>query len=107
MFNAQVINMRRKIVFIIIAALTIGLILLSVVPSSEVIEQDLDPMQKDGGVEWPWNAPDTATIPGTAEGDLIRYGRELVSRTAVYLGPKGKVARISNGMNCQNCHLDA
>ena len=36
-----------------------------------------------------------------------RYGYELISNTAYYLGPKGKVNRISNGMNCQNCHLKA
>jgi thiosulfate dehydrogenase len=38
---------------------------------------------------------------------LIRYGRELIANTSYYLGPKGKVAAITNGMNCQNCHLDA
>jgi thiosulfate dehydrogenase len=54
-----------------------------------------------------WQAPDTSAIPKTAEGDLIRYGRELIAHTAVYLGPKGKVKAISNGMNCQNCHLEA
>ncbi len=36
-----------------------------------------------------------------------RYGYELISNTAYYLGPKGKVKQISNGMNCQNCHLKA
>ena len=54
-----------------------------------------------------WKAPDTSTIPDDERGDLIRYGLELVSNTAYYLGPKGKVARITNGMNCQNCHLEA
>ncbi len=54
-----------------------------------------------------WIAPDTTTIPHDKTGNLIRYGRELVANTAVYLGPKGKVAHLSNGMNCQNCHLDA
>lgn len=57
--------------------------------------------------EWPWEAPDTAGIPRNATGDLIRYGRLLVSKTAEYLGPKGTVKHISNGLNCQNCHLDA
>jgi thiosulfate dehydrogenase len=52
-----------------------------------------------------WSAPDIGGIPQTKEGDLIRYGRELIAHTAFYLGPKGKVASISNGMNCQNCHL--
>jgi thiosulfate dehydrogenase len=38
---------------------------------------------------------------------LVRYGYELISNTAYYLGPKGVVAHNSNGMNCQNCHLEA
>jgi thiosulfate dehydrogenase len=54
-----------------------------------------------------WHPPDSTKIPNTAEGDLIRYGRELVAHTALYLGPRGKVMSISNGMNCQNCHLKA
>ncbi|HET7897673.1 MAG TPA: c-type cytochrome, partial [Flavisolibacter sp.] len=33
-------------------------------------------------------------------------GKSLLSNTARYLGPKGTVARLSNGMNCQNCHLN-
>jgi thiosulfate dehydrogenase len=52
-------------------------------------------------------APDTATIPHTAAGRQIRYGRELVAHTARYLGPQGSVAHLTNGMNCQNCHLQA
>lgn len=39
--------------------------------------------------------------------ELITYGKELVANTSKYLGPKGSVKHISNGMNCQNCHLDA
>jgi thiosulfate dehydrogenase len=54
-----------------------------------------------------WTAPDTTLIPATEEGDLIRYGRELILHTANYLGPDGRVAQISNGMNCNNCHLEA
>ncbi|MGN8035381.1 c-type cytochrome [Chitinophaga sp. 22321] len=54
-----------------------------------------------------WMAPDTGTIPHTPAGEMIRYGRDLIAHTSVYLGPKGRVATISNGMNCQNCHLEA
>ena len=54
-----------------------------------------------------WVAPDSLSIPSSAEGDLIRYGRELVAHTAVYLGPGGSVQKTTNGMNCQNCHLKA
>jgi thiosulfate dehydrogenase len=52
-----------------------------------------------------WKAPDESTIPAGEVGEDIRYGRELVMHTARYLGPQGSVATISNGMNCQNCHL--
>ncbi|MFN8344312.1 MAG: c-type cytochrome [Spirosomataceae bacterium] len=43
----------------------------------------------------------------TEEQKSVRYGKELISHTAEYLGPKGSVKHISNGMNCQNCHLQA
>ncbi len=39
--------------------------------------------------------------------ESVLYGKELIAHTAKYLGPKGSVKAISNGMNCQNCHLDA
>ncbi|TDE09192.1 c-type cytochrome [Dyadobacter psychrotolerans] len=39
--------------------------------------------------------------------ELILYGKDLIANTSKYLGPKGSVRQISNGMNCQNCHLEA
>ena len=54
-----------------------------------------------------WSAPDTSELDHSEESELIRYGRELIANTSYYLGPKGTVASITNGMNCQNCHLDA
>lgn len=54
-----------------------------------------------------WTGAGELQIPITTEGDQIRYGRALIANTSFYLGPKGKVAAISNGMNCQNCHLEA
>jgi thiosulfate dehydrogenase len=41
------------------------------------------------------------------ERKTILYGEDLIANTAKYLGPQGSVAAITNGMNCQNCHLDA
>jgi thiosulfate dehydrogenase len=55
----------------------------------------------------PWEAPDSSSIPATPEGELITYGKQLIAKTSKYLGPRGSVATISNGMNCQNCHLEA
>jgi thiosulfate dehydrogenase len=54
-----------------------------------------------------WRAPDIASLQKDKEGELILYGRELIARTSHYLGPQGTVTQISNGMNCQNCHLEA
>jgi thiosulfate dehydrogenase len=54
-----------------------------------------------------WQGKNADYAPANDTGELIRYGRELIANTAAYLGPKGSVARITNGMNCQNCHLDA
>lgn len=53
-----------------------------------------------------WQAPDINTLPNDDEGNRIRYGRELIVNTALFFGPKGKIAAITNGMNCQNCHVD-
>jgi thiosulfate dehydrogenase len=56
-----------------------------------------------------WAAPSLFrehTLEGE-EREKIIYGEELIANTARYLGPKGSVAAITNGMNCQNCHLDA
>lgn len=51
--------------------------------------------------------PDTSLIPQSPQGDLIRYGRDLIKNTRNYLGPNGSVAQISNRLNCQSCHLEA
>ena len=54
-----------------------------------------------------WHAPDINLVPETTEGDMIRYGRDLMVNTSKYFGPKGIAAPITNGMNCQNCHVEA
>ncbi len=54
-----------------------------------------------------WQAPTDRELPAGAAGAEIRYGRALIGHTADYLGPKGTVKPLSNGLNCQNCHLDA
>jgi thiosulfate dehydrogenase len=37
---------------------------------------------------------------------LVRYGHDLIENTSYYLGPQGTIAQITNGMNCQNCHIN-
>ena len=54
-----------------------------------------------------WNAGDTTSIPHTPDGNLIRYGRQLITNTAYYLGPNGVAGKYANAMNCGNCHVAA
>ncbi len=53
-----------------------------------------------------WKPPKLPSGLNSNKAKLIIYGRELISHTSRYLGKKGSVLNITNGMNCQNCHLD-
>lgn len=53
-----------------------------------------------------WKIPEFTSIRDEKEKELILYGQELIMHTSRYLGPNGSVESLSNGMNCQNCHLD-
>lgn len=108
---------RHKIQFILIALMSLTLLLVSLpgckpyngVEQYYIKTPDSTSLSTHNSTspDASWVAPDTSTISHNAQGALIRYGRELVSNTAHYLGPKGKVKPLSNGMNCQNCHLKA
>lgn len=55
-----------------------------------------------------WVAPDIASITDAKQRELALLGRDIISRTSFYFGPKGIIAaNATNGMNCQNCHLQA
>ncbi len=55
-----------------------------------------------------WEAPDLYLAETDPEAGLIAYGRDLIAHTQDYFGENGLVRAASiNGMNCQNCHLDA
>jgi thiosulfate dehydrogenase len=72
--------------------------------SSKMIVQDFHgPFNEDAL----WQAPSVDEIPDNEEGDLIRYGRDLIANTSAYLGHKGVVGNLSNNNNCQNCHIAA
>lgn len=53
-----------------------------------------------------WKPPAEQSMPTGRTGDMIRYGKLLISHTSDYFGPRGSIEHLSNGMNCQNCHLD-
>jgi thiosulfate dehydrogenase len=60
-------------------------------------------------VDSAWNAP-SLFLDNELEGEdrkLVIYGQDLIANTSKYFGPNGSVKQITNGMNCQNCHLEA
>lgn len=61
---------------------------------------------------WPtnWYARDVTKVPPGPEGDLIRYGHDLIVNTAKHIGkdvtdPQMRFA--GNELACGNCHLNA
>ena len=51
---------------------------------------------------------DTLKIPDNKYGKAVRYGRELMFKTAYYIGPDGINGKyLGNKMNCSNCHQNA
>lgn len=58
----------------------------------------------------PWIVPDISKLPDDDWGRTVRYGHDLVSKTAAMIGPEVKdhALRYSgNNLNCQSCHIDA
>jgi cytochrome c peroxidase len=56
-----------------------------------------------------WNPPKMETIPEGAQGDLIRYGHELMHRTQALLGRGAKssgVVYVNSALACVNCHQE-
>jgi thiosulfate dehydrogenase len=55
-----------------------------------------------------WKAPEISSLPEGENAELIKYGKDLIVNTSRYFGPKGTLsAGATNGLNCQNCHLQA
>lgn len=91
----------------IIYTIVIGIFL---VIASETIDAINSPEKEIPGItNEGWTAPSLYTdrILEGEERELVIYGEELIANTSRYLGPNGSVAQITNGMNCQNCHLNA
>jgi thiosulfate dehydrogenase len=98
---------RLLIWMVLLFIIIVNVVVILLIRESRRIYQP--PVQGKGVVEqaYIWYAPRIDQLPASGEADLIRYGKDLIARTSYYLGPKGKVATITNGMNCQNCHLEA
>jgi thiosulfate dehydrogenase len=55
-----------------------------------------------------WEKPNAHLAELLPDSKLIAYGQELIAHTGDYFGENGSLRPGTiNGMNCQNCHLDA
>ncbi len=72
---------------------------------SSCTNNNVDEIKKDPQHEAPWYGWNKYQIK--PEDTLIRLGHDLIENTSYYFGTKGKIAAISNGMNCQNCHIQS
>ena len=71
--------------------------------SNEIYSKKEKAIPDTASIEELWQAPDFASLSD----EEIKFGQDLIAQTALYLGPKGSLRQITNGMNCQNCHLEA
>ncbi len=58
----------------------------------------------------PWVTPDANALPDDEWGRTVRYGRDLISKTATLIGPEAAdpAHRLAgNNLNCQSCHLES
>jgi thiosulfate dehydrogenase len=97
----------RSNLFVVVLFIIITVVVFSEIMKSAKNRKD-DFLTKEES-DSTWVAP-SLYFDHTTEGrerEMVIYGEELIAHTSQYLGPGGSVLQISNGMNCQNCHLDA
>jgi thiosulfate dehydrogenase len=96
---------------LVIAVLVIALVMLPLILN--IKKQETKSNEKDASSATAsdtatyWKAADINTITDTILKAQVFYGKELIEHTAKYFGPNGSVLKISNGLNCQNCHVQA
>ena len=92
-----------KSIFISIAIIFLFTLLTTLLPSCNIDSNKYIPNDSIPGAPWyGWNKYQIKP-----EDSLARLGHDLIENTSYYFGPKGKIATITNGMNCQNCHIQS
>jgi thiosulfate dehydrogenase len=103
------------IVLLFIALIVIPILILNRDVISEslselFVSKEVKPYQKpkenNNSISY-WDAYNTDYIRDSVYKAQIMYGKDLIAHTAKYFGPNGSVNKLTNGLNCQNCHLDA
>jgi cytochrome c peroxidase len=68
------------------------------------------PVQSRTKMPQSWNPPAVESIPAGEQGDLVRYGRQLLTRTSAYLGKgatKREMTYTASDQACASCHQEA
>ncbi|HEY9004185.1 MAG TPA: c-type cytochrome [Mucilaginibacter sp.] len=94
---------RTLSLILLIAAITVAVSMIA----CEKHDKNVATTKEVKPVKPKWIIPDTSEITDPEEAKLIKYGRSLIINTSYYFGPRGVIAHKSNGLNCQNCHLNA
>jgi thiosulfate dehydrogenase len=108
--NVSVSILKGVVVGVIAIVLVITYFVITGLPKfepEEIITETTPVVMPDSNFVDLWTAPSDWRLGRLDKKDqeLIKYGKELIAHTADYLGPNGTVMSISNGLNCQNCHL--
>jgi thiosulfate dehydrogenase len=84
-----------------------GIYFLYTCATKSMYKMDSSTLNRQDTSAWVGASQYQIPLDSNQQGPLIRYGYELIAHTSKYLGPHGVVQHSTNGMNCQNCHLEA
>ena len=91
--------------FLLFGGIAVGIMAAAIACGVSAGEQKANPVKPE---EYSYILVDSADMPSGKFGEMVRYGRELMINTALYIGPEGKNGKyLGNKMNCNNCHQDA
>ncbi len=91
-----------RIIIALLALIGSGISCAQAAPSNNTADWFIDPAT---GVTT-WIAPNEAAIPNDATGNMIRYGKLLLTETYKYLGAESNMPYSGNRISCSNCHMD-
>lgn len=104
--------MKRNWVLVLLGVIVTWVIVAEIVKNLRKTKEEAQRFEKYSGTEEQdsaWIAPTLFSDNETSgeERKMVMYGQDLIAHTSKYFGPNGSLAHTTNGMNCQNCHLDA
>ena len=102
----SVVNKLILVIVVLVAGIIAMPFVLNYKDDTQKTTSKINVVTNDDTVAY-WTAPDINTISDSVKKAQVEYGKELIAHTSRYLGPNGSVLKMSNGMNCQNCHLQA